>query len=586
MNRLKLWIFALIVLGGAALGLRWLALDLRKQGIDGIDRDLLAAQARVETAERSLQSEITALAALAAQDGKLADAVRAAAPAAAESPAVPGKPRRPAPAPSPSLSPEQQDAAIEQAAASAVTVAQEALGAAQPGRVVLAVSRDGLARKAAEPAATAFLQDALDRKVRRGYAVLGGKLFAGAALPVGDQGALAVFTPVDSAWATTAAAGTGATVLLLGPGLKTVASGRLADVDPLSRAATRALTPVDAGALAPVDVSPPGLRVQLPPVRSFLGAMPGDRVVARPLAGVKDGRLVLAASTRPVLAPLVKLEWYATAALAAALLLALVFGLLVKPTEVLAPVPPGLLDAARKIERGDWSARAPVMSGRVGTVAAALNKAAEAAQAGPPAVPGPVAGSLDSAFFSREPPAEAAHTDPFAIPARGPRSAPVGEASVESDTARLDGANLSGAAFEAAPVPAPKPPAPALRPEPVFSPEPAPAPPAPPPPAASGGTAPFLAAVPAPPAAAPAAAATPAGAGAGDEEQHWREVFRDFVRTRGECGESAEGLTYERFRQKLETNKGSLVAKYACKTVRFQVYVKEGKAALKATPVR
>jgi hypothetical protein len=71
-----------------------------------------------------------------------------------------------------------------------------------------------------------------------------------------------------------------------------------------------------------------------------------------------------------------------------------------------------------------------------------------------------------------------------------------------------------------------------------------------------------------------------------DEESHWQQVFQDFLRTRGSCGESAEGLTFERFRQKLEGNKAQLVAKYGCKTVRFQVYVKDGKAALKATPVK
>jgi hypothetical protein len=142
------------------------------------------------------------------------------------------------------------------------------------------------------------------------------------------------------------------------------------------------------------------------------------------------------------------------------------------------------------------------------------------------------------------------------------------EAKVVNDTARLDGANLSGAAFEAAPVSAPRPPEPAQEPE--VAPPPPPPPPEPPAPA---------------PAAAPAARAAPAGE-PGDDEQHWREVFREFVRTRSECGESAEGLTFERFRQKLETNRSALVAKYGCKTVRFQVYVKEGKAALKATPVR
>jgi hypothetical protein len=73
---------------------------------------------------------------------------------------------------------------------------------------------------------------------------------------------------------------------------------------------------------------------------------------------------------------------------------------------------------------------------------------------------------------------------------------------------------------------------------------------------------------------------------ADDEQAHWQQVFQDFLRTRSECGEPAEGLTFERFRAKLEQNKATLVAKYQCKTVRFQVYVKEGKAALKATPVR
>jgi hypothetical protein len=71
-----------------------------------------------------------------------------------------------------------------------------------------------------------------------------------------------------------------------------------------------------------------------------------------------------------------------------------------------------------------------------------------------------------------------------------------------------------------------------------------------------------------------------------DEETHWQQVYQDFLRTRASCGEPSEGLTYDRFRQKLEGNKAQLVSKYGCKTVRFQVYVKDGKAALKATPVK
>jgi hypothetical protein len=37
---------------------------------------------------------------------------------------------------------------------------------------------------------------------------------------------------------------------------------------------------------------------------------------------------------------------------------------------------------------------------------------------------------------------------------------------------------------------------------------------------------------------------------------------------------------------KLIRNREQLVKKYQCRTVRFQVYEKDGKAALKATPVR
>jgi hypothetical protein len=70
------------------------------------------------------------------------------------------------------------------------------------------------------------------------------------------------------------------------------------------------------------------------------------------------------------------------------------------------------------------------------------------------------------------------------------------------------------------------------------------------------------------------------------EETHFQAVFREFVTTRERCGESADGLTYDRFAQKLRKNRDQLVQKYSCRTVRFQVYVKEGKAALKATPIR
>jgi hypothetical protein len=70
------------------------------------------------------------------------------------------------------------------------------------------------------------------------------------------------------------------------------------------------------------------------------------------------------------------------------------------------------------------------------------------------------------------------------------------------------------------------------------------------------------------------------------EERYFRQVYDDFVELKKKCGESLEGLTYEKFGGKLRQNREQLVAKYNCKAVKFQVYVKDGKAALKATPVK
>ncbi len=71
-----------------------------------------------------------------------------------------------------------------------------------------------------------------------------------------------------------------------------------------------------------------------------------------------------------------------------------------------------------------------------------------------------------------------------------------------------------------------------------------------------------------------------------EEDAHFRHVFDDFVETKRSCGESTAGLTQMKFLQKLRDNKTALVTKHGCRTVRFSVYVKDGKAALRATPIR
>jgi|GEM_PF-1133555 len=73
---------------------------------------------------------------------------------------------------------------------------------------------------------------------------------------------------------------------------------------------------------------------------------------------------------------------------------------------------------------------------------------------------------------------------------------------------------------------------------------------------------------------------------ANDDTAHYQEVYQDFIRTRQQCGEETSDLTYDRFVAKLMKNRQQIMDKYNCKSVRFQVYVKAGKAALRAVPVR
>jgi hypothetical protein len=64
------------------------------------------------------------------------------------------------------------------------------------------------------------------------------------------------------------------------------------------------------------------------------------------------------------------------------------------------------------------------------------------------------------------------------------------------------------------------------------------------------------------------------------------KVFDDYVELKKKCGESVEGLSFDKFATKLKDNRDALMQKHACKEIRFEVYVKDGKAALKATPVK
>lgn len=78
-----------------------------------------------------------------------------------------------------------------------------------------------------------------------------------------------------------------------------------------------------------------------------------------------------------------------------------------------------------------------------------------------------------------------------------------------------------------------------------------------------------------------------ANAHAGDDyEAHWTQVYQDFVRLKVDCGENVDGFTFERFSATLRKNREQLRRDHGVSDVHFSVYVKAGKAALKAKPVR
>ena len=71
-----------------------------------------------------------------------------------------------------------------------------------------------------------------------------------------------------------------------------------------------------------------------------------------------------------------------------------------------------------------------------------------------------------------------------------------------------------------------------------------------------------------------------------EESDHFQQVFEEYIALRTKCGESASSVAADKFFAKLRSNRDQLIAKYGCRTARFSVYVKDGKAAIKATPVR
>ena len=70
------------------------------------------------------------------------------------------------------------------------------------------------------------------------------------------------------------------------------------------------------------------------------------------------------------------------------------------------------------------------------------------------------------------------------------------------------------------------------------------------------------------------------------DEAHWHETFAKFRELKATLGEPADRITFEKFSAKLRKNRADLLARHNCKGVRFSVYEKEGKAAIRASAIR
>jgi len=69
------------------------------------------------------------------------------------------------------------------------------------------------------------------------------------------------------------------------------------------------------------------------------------------------------------------------------------------------------------------------------------------------------------------------------------------------------------------------------------------------------------------------------------DEAHFQETFERFLELRQQTGE-AGNVSYEKFVTKLRRNREELMARHNAKGVRFSVYLKDGRAAIKASALR
>jgi hypothetical protein len=363
MNRVKLWLYLVLLLCAGAANLIGLSRWLTHRAIGQMDRELSRAVSHVDA-----RSQL-----LAAGTAQLADAV-------ARDPAV-----------LQALSSEEGTAA-----SAAQSAAQSARGAADAAhsQLVATWGRGGRtlavngAPVQADPHLEGLLSGAADGAVRReAYAVVGDALYYLVAAPAGRGTAVAVGVPVNAAWLAVLRAATGSEVTLLLEQRPPQGTLPAEQAQQVAKAVRGAPGPVGVGRLA----SQPavfGAAFPSPALPLLFASAPAYRAHPVALRGLEGGVLVLSQPTNALLAPVIAYQWVLLAGLVILLLVGVGTGLMIT-NEQQAMVPKDLVSAADRITRRDFAARAPAMAGSLGTVATALNCAAEAAQGAGAARPEP-----------------------------------------------------------------------------------------------------------------------------------------------------------------------------------------------------
>ena len=533
MSRSKTWGYAALVVVSGCAGLWVFTQRAVVPASEQVAATLRSGALQFETGTRLLARQVRDVAAVAARDPALSSALAAAEVAGAPRPSAPAR----APAASPAVPPdasEVAEAAIHAAAALLdVEMGRAPLVGLSHDRAIWLRVGDGPVQPR-DPLAQALLgSGAAPRHVRVGDAI-----YAVAVVPAGQGSTLAFGLPIDPRWTERLQAATGADLTIIGAGLiSTLPPADAAAVVAAARKGAGGV--VDAGRLGPVSLG--GGLYGLP---LLFAKAPAWRARAMSLSGIEGPVAVVSAPTRASLEPVAAFQQVMLLALVVLGALGLALGF-ARDQAVPSHVPRELAAAADRIARGDFEVRVPRMSGTFGTLAAALARASEAGRLGRI---GKAAASTAIPVPSPVAPASPALTLDVPLHAVPPEAAtptpmPLGGSGGAAAAAVL-AAHAARALHPRTTQPMRSTPAPASRPTP-----------------------------------APAATAEA-------EEERWIGVHQEFLRLRVDCGESVEGLTWDRFRDKLRRNRDALAQKYACRTVRFQVYVKDGKAALKATPVR